>query len=291
MKRFQDKLHTPQFLVTTEVVPPKGTDLSGLEKIVPILQRSADAVNVTDGSGAMMRATPLAVSHWLFKREIDPIFQITCRDRNRLALQADLLGASILGVRNILILTGDDPKQGDHPEAKPVFDVTSSQLMQVARQLEEGKDMAGKELTGAPEFCIGAAANPGNPKLDDEMSKCQAKMASGAEFFQTQAVFDIEGFRKFARAIAPLDAKCLAGILLLKSAKMARYMNEHVWGIKVPEALIDRMERAKDLRAECVEIAAELIRGIKDLAAGVHVYPLGWDELIPDVLREAGIPR
>ena len=291
MKRFQDKLSTNQFLVTSEVVPPKGTDLSELEKVVPILQRSVDAVNVTDGSGAMMRATPLAISHWLFKRDIDPIFQITCRDRNRLALQADLLGASILGVRNILILTGDDPKQGDHPDAKPVFDVTSGQLMHVARQLEKGQDMAGKELTGKPEFCIGAAANPGNPKLEEEASKCQQKKDAGAEFFQTQAVFDIEGFRTFAQAVAPLKAKCLAGVLLLKSAKMARYMNEHVWGIKVPDTLMDRMERAADKRAECVKIAGELIRGIKDVAGGVHLYPLGWDDLIPDVLKEAGVSR
>lgn len=288
--RFASRLKLPNhFLVTAEIEPPKGTDITNVLDCVSRFKGKVDAVNITDGQSAMMRACPLAVSRVVLEHGIDPIFQITCRDRNRLALQADLLGAAILGVRNVLLLTGDDPKAGDHPEAKPVFDVSSAQLMQVTKGLMEGKDMAGKELTGKPVFTIGAATNPGNPDLAKETEGVQRKRDAGAEFFQTQAVFDVEGFRKFAAAVKSLNVKILAGILLVKSAKMARYMNEHVWGIKVPESIIERFEKADDRKAECVKVTVELIKGIKDVAQGIHLYPLGWDELVPDILREAGI--
>ena len=286
-QRFEATLGKKPFLVTMEVNPPKGTDLSDVLKAVEGVKRLVDAVNVTDGSGAIMRASPVAVAKAVLDAGVDPILQLTCRDRNRLALQADLLGAAILGIRNVLLLTGDDPKAGDHPDAKPVFDINSAALMQAAKGLTEGKDMAGKELAGVPTFCIGAAADPGAKDLDVEMQKFQAKINGGAQFFQTQAVFDAASLKRFMERAQPFGKPVLAGILLVKSAKMARYMNEHVWGIHVPDDLIARFEKASDKRAECVSVTAELIRAVRETANGIHLYGLGWEDLIPDILKEA----
>ena len=287
--RFAAQLEKKSFLVTMEVNPPKGTDLSEITRAMERVKGLVDAINVTDGSGAIMRACPLAVAKVVLDAGVDPILQLTCRDRNRLALQADLLGASILGIRNLLLLTGDDPKAGDHPEAKPVFDINSATFMQVARGLTQGKDMAGKELVGVPQFCIGAAADPGAKDLEVEMQKFKAKIDVGAAFFQTQAVFDAAPLRAFMERAKPFGKPVLAGILLVKSAKMARYMNEHVWGIHVPDALINRFEQASDKRAECIAVTAELIRAVRDVANGIHLYALGWEEMIPDILKTSGI--
>lgn len=287
MERFESKLGKKPFLVTMEVNPPKGTDLSEITTAVGRVKGLVDAINVTDGSGAIMRACSLAVAKAVLDAGVDPILQMTCRDRNRLALQADLLGAAILGIRNVLLLTGDDPKSGDHPDAKPVFDITSATLMQVAKGLMEGKDMAGKPLTGTPRFCIGAAADPGAKELDVEMQKFQAKIGGGAAFFQTQAVFDPPKLRAFMERARAFGKPVLAGLLLVKSAKMARYMNEHVWGIHVPEEIIARFEQASDKRAECVAVTVELIRAVRETADGIHLYALGWEDLVPDILKEA----
>ncbi len=289
--RFQTKLRTKPFLVTMEVNPPKGTDLTEVLTAVERVRALVDAVNVTDGSGAMMRACPLAVAKAVLDAGADPVLQLTCRDRNRLALQGDLLGAAILGIRNLLLLTGDDPKAGDHPDAKPVFDINSATLMQAAKGLTQGKDMAGKDLAGSPNFCIGAAADPGAKDLDVELQKFQAKIGGGAEFFQTQAVFHPDSLKAFMARVRAFGKPVLAGILLVKSAKMARYMNEHVWGIHVPEELIARFEKATDKRAECVAVTAELIRGVRESANGIHLYGLGWEELIPDIIKEARLER
>jgi len=288
-ERFVSKLGTKPFLVTMEVNPPKGIDLTELLAGVERVKGLADAINVTDGSGAMMRACPLAVAKAVLDAGADPILQLTCRDRNRLALQADLLGAGILGIRNLLLLTGDDPKSGDHPDAKPVFDINSATLMQVAHGLSQGKDMTGHDLVGAPPFCIGAAADPGAKDLDVEMQKFKAKIDGGAQFFQTQAIFEADSFRRFMARAKSFGKPIFAGILLIKSAKMARYMNEHVWGIHVPDPLIARFEQAADKRAECIAVTAELIRNIRDVADGIHLYALGWEELVPEILRQAGI--
>ena len=287
--RFEHKLGKKTFLVTMEVNPPKGTDLTEITSALERVKGLVDAVNVTDGSGAIMRACSLAVAKAVLDAGVDPILQMTCRDRNRLALQADLLGASILGIRNVLLLTGDDPKAGDHPEAKPVFDINSATLMQVAKGLMEGKDMAGKPLTGTPRLCIGAAADPGAKEMDVELQKFKAKIDGGAAFFQTQAVFDPTRLRFFMERAKLFGKPVLAGILLVKSAKMARYMNEHVWGIHVPDELIARFERAADKRAECVAVTAELIKAVRHTADGIHLYALGWEDLVPDILRDAGI--
>jgi len=289
--RFQAKLRTKPFLVTMEVNPPKGTDLAEVLTAVERVRALVDAVNVTDGSGAIMRACSLAVAKAVLDAGADPILQMTCRDRNRLALQGDLLGAAMLGIRSVLLLTGDDPKAGDHPDAKPVFDINSATLMQVAKGLTQGKDMAGKDLAGSPNLCIGAAADPGAKDLDVEVQKFQAKIGGGAEFFQTQAVFNADSLKAFMARVRAFGKPVLAGILLVKSAKMARYMNEHVWGIHVPDELIARFEKASDKRAECVAVTAELIRGVRESANGIHLYGLGWEELVPDIIKEARLER
>ena len=290
-RRFETTLGTQPFLVTMEVNPPKGTDLAEILKAVEGVTGLVDAINVTDGSGAIMRACALAVAKAVLDAGVDPILQMTCRDRNRLALQADLLGASILGIRNVLLLTGDDPKAGDHPEAKPVFDINSAALMQVTKGLAAGADMAGKPLSGTPRFCIGAAADPGAKDLEVETQKLKAKIDGGAQFFQTQAVFDAATFRAFMERAKPLGKPVLAGILLVKSAKMARYMNEHVWGVHVPDELIARFEQAGDKRAECVAVTAELIRSVRESADGIHLYALGWEDLIPAIVKKAELER
>ena len=292
-QRFESKLGKKPFLVTMEVNPPKGTDLTEILGAVTKVKGLVDAINVTDGSGAIMRACSLAVAKAVLDAGVDPILQMTCRDRNRLALQADLLGAAILGIRNVLLLRGDDPKSGDHPDAKPVFDIESAALMQAARGLTEGKDMAGKPLAGSPRFCIGAAADPGAKDLEVEAQKLKAKIDGGAHFFQTQAVFDAAKLPAFMAKAKPFGKPILAGILLVKSAKMARYMNEHVWGIHVPETIIDRFEKAADKRAECVAVTAEIIRAVRDSADGIHLYALGWEDLVPEILNEAleGLPQ
>ena len=287
-KRFAAKLGK-KFLVTMEVNPPKGTDLSEILSAVKLTGSWVDAINVTDGSGAIMRACSLAVAKAVLDAGVDPILQMTCRDRNRLALQGDLLGAAILGIQNVLVLTGDDPKSGDHPEAKPVFDVNSATLMQVTKGLTQGKDMSGKELTGSPKLCIGAAADPGAKDLEVEAQKLKAKIDGGAEFFQTQAVFDASPLKAFMQRAKPLGRPVLAGILLVKSAKMARYMNEHVWGIHVPDTIIERFERAEDKKAECIAVTVELIKYVKGIADGIHLYALGWESLVPEILKKAGV--
>jgi len=287
--RFAEQLGHKSFLVTMEVNPPKGTDLTEILEAATGVKGLVDAINVTDGSGAIMRACSLAVANAVLEAGIDPILQMTCRDRNRLALQADLLGAGILGIQNVLLLTGDDPKAGDHPDAKPVFDINSATLMQVAQGLTRGYDMVGKSLKGSPQLCIGAAADPGAKDLDVELQKFEGKIAAGTQFFQTQAVFDAEGFRRFMTRAKTYGKPVLAGVLLVKSAKMARYMNEHVWGIHVPDPLIERLERSKDLRAECVAITRELIEAVRDVADGIHLYALGWEDLVPEILRAASL--
>ena len=288
--RFADRLNDrKRLLVTSEVVPPKGTDTGEVLQAVKALRGYVDAINVTDGSGAIMRASSLAISKLVLDAGVDPIFQITCRDRNFLALQADLLGAHLLGIRNVMALTGDDPKAGDHPDAKPVFDLTSAQLMQAARSMGEGQDLAGKELKGAAPFCIGAAADPGAKDLDTEFKKFEAKIAGGAAFFQTQAVFEAGPVQRFMARAKTYGQPVLVGCLFVKSAKMARYMNEHVWGIHVPDDQIARLERAKDARAESLAMMTELLTSLKDVADGFHFYPLGWDDMVPQALKAAGI--
>jgi len=284
---FCDKIRAGKFIVTSEIGPPKGIDLKEMLEDADLIKGRVDAINVTDLQSSVMRVGSLAVCHLLKDRGIEPIFQMTCRDRNRLALQSDLLSAATLGIENVLALTGDYPTLGDHPEAKPVFDLGSIQLLQVAKILESGKDMKGNALKGSPKFCLGAVVNPGADPIEPEVIKMEKKIASGARFFQTQAVYDIELFKRFLEASKHLKTKIFAGIVLLKSAGMAKYMNKNVAGVFVPDNLIKEMEETKDKSAKSIEIAARLIKELKPLCQGIHIMPIGWDKKVPQVLDAA----
>jgi len=284
-----DKIKEGKFVVTSEIGPPKGTDIKEMLEDAELIKGRVDAINVTDLQSSVMRVGSLAVCHLLMDRGIEPIFQVTCRDRNRLALQSDLLSASILGIENILALTGDYPTLGDHPEAKPVFDLGSVQLLEVIRMLQGGKDMKGNPLKGTPKFCAGAVVNPGADPLEPEIIKMEKKIEAGAQFFQTQAVYDVELFKRFLDAAKHLKTTILAGIVLLKSAGMAKYMNKNVAGVFVPDNLIQEMETTKDKPAKSIEIAARLIKELKPLCRGIHVMPIGWDKKVPLVLEAAGL--
>jgi 5,10-methylenetetrahydrofolate reductase len=237
-----------------------------------------------------MRLGSLTVSFLLKQKGYEPIYQLTCRDRNRLALQSDLLSAAALGIQNILIATGDHPSLGDHPQAKPVFDLDSVQLLQVVRKLETGFDMQGNKLEGIPpKFCVGAVVNPGSDPLAPQIMKMEKKITAGAEFFQTQAVFDLKTFENFISKIKHIKEPIMAGIVLLKSASMARYMNKNVAGIFVPEKLIAEMDSSKDKLATCIEIASRLIKQLKPMCRGIHIMPIGWDKIVPQVLEASGL--
>ena len=276
--------------MTSEIGPPKGIETKKILEDAELIRGRVDAINVTDLQSSVMRLGSLAVCALLKQKGLEPIFQITCRDRNRLALQSDILSAAALGIENILILTGDHTTLGDHPEAKPVFDLDSVQLLQVVKKLQQGFDMKDNKLEGTPpKFCMGAVVNPGADPIEPQIIKMEKKIEAGAEFFQTQAVYDIKVFENFLSKIKHLKTTILAGIVLLKSAGMARYMNKNVAGVFVPDNLIKEMEETKDKSAKSVEIAARLIKALKPMCNGIHIMPIGWDKKVPLVLDAAGL--
>ena len=285
MSRLAKAINAGEFVVTSELNPPKGVDLSVMIGRAESLGSAVNAFNITDSHAARMSMCPLAVAHLLMDRGIEPIMQMTSRDRNRIALQGDLLGAAALGVPNIVFMGGDPPKVGDHPDAPGVYDILSAQLLEVASGLCEGRDMQGNPLTGAPDLFLGAVVNPGATDVATEIDKMKAKVDAGAQFLQSQAVYDSASFENFMNAAAGVDVKVLCGVILLKSAKMARFMNESIPGIHVPEALIAEFDEAQDKGAKSVEIAARVINAIKPMCHGVHIMPLGWEEKIPALLK------
>ena len=286
---FCDKIKRGEFVVTSEIGPPKGIDIKEMLEDADLIKDRVDAVNVTDLQSSVLRLGSMAVCHLLKDKGIEPILQMTCRDRNRLALQSDLLSAAVLGIGNVLALTGDYPTLGDHPEAKPVFDLDSVELLDVIKGLNAGKDMKGNPLKGTPEFCAGAVVNPGADPLEPEIIKMEKKIDAGALFFQTQAVYDIELFKRFLDAAKHLNTAILAGIVLLKSAGMAEYMNKNIAGVFVPDSLIKEMDDAKDKGAKSIEIASRLIKELKLLCRGIHIMPIGWVKKVPLVLDAAGL--
>jgi methylenetetrahydrofolate reductase (NADPH) len=281
-----------KFVITTEVGPPKGTDITELEEAADVLRGRVDAANVTDQQSSVMRLGSLPVCHMLKDKGLDPVFQITCRDRNRLALQSDLLSAWVLGVENVLSITGDLPALGDHPQAKPVYDLDSVQLLDVIGRLNGGHDMAGNELKGKTNLFPGAVVNPGantEAALELQIIKMEKKIEAGARFFQTQAIYEPELFARFMKRVEGFKAPVLAGIIPLKSAGMAKFMNKNVAGVFVPEELIERMADAEDRVQTSVAIAAELIKQLKDMCQGVHIMAIGWEKKVPLVLDAAGL--
>lgn len=289
MSKLAESIAAGKFVVTAEVGPPKGTDVTHLHEMAELLRDCVDAINVTDQQSSVMTLGALAVCHLLQEREIEPIFQVTCRDRNRIALQSDLLSAAALGVENVLCLTGDYVTLGDHPQAKPVFDLDSVTLLRAVAALQEGHDLAGKPLQGTPTFFPGAVVSPCANPLGPQIAKMEKKVAAGAKFFQTQAVYDPAQFESFVRKIEHLNVPILVGIILLKSAGMARFMNNNVAGVSVPDPLIEEIGSVAkpDRAAKAVEIAARLIREMEGLCQGVHIMTLGWERHVPQLLQEA----
>jgi methylenetetrahydrofolate reductase (NADPH) len=291
----REVLNSGKFVVTAEVGPPKGTNLENMLHHIDLLKDKVDGLNVTDNQSSVMRYPSIATTIIIKERGGEPILQMTCRDKNRMALESELLFAYTRGIRSVLALTGDSIRVGDHKEAKGVFDLDSVQLIRMVRLMEAGKDLGGNELDGAVEFCVGATVTPEANPIEPQLIKFEKKVEAGAEFFQTQAVYDLGKFRKFMEYARQFDVKILAGIVLLVSAGMARYMNANVPGIIVPKELIDEMAGVPKGKGNAlkkgIEIAGRMIRELKEDAVcdGVHIMAIGKEEVVPDILAAAGL--
>jgi len=290
---FKEALESGKFVVTSEVAPPKGTNLEKFKHHVELLKDKVDAMNVTDHQSSVMRFPSLGGCLLVKELGGEVILQMTCRDRNRLALQADLMFASYRGINNVLCLTGDSIMLGDHKQAKSVFDLDSSQLLATVRLLEKGKDLGGNDLDGAVSFCAGAIVTPEADPLEPQLIKFEKKIESGAEFIQTQAVYDLDKFKEFMNYARQFNVKILAGVILLTSAPMARFMNKNIAGVFVPPDLVDEMAAAPKGQAltKGIEIAGRMIKRIHDekMCDGVHIMAIGKEEKVPDIMAAAGL--
>ena len=291
--RFKEALNSGKFVITTEVAPPKGTNLEKMFHHIDLLKDKVDGMNVTDHQSSVMRFPSVGGCLAIKEQGGEPIMQMTCRDRNRMALEADLLFAYTRGIQNVLCLTGDAVPVGDHKEAKGVFDLDSLQLLKTIRQMEAGQDLGGNNLDGAVEFCAGAIVTPEAQPIEPQLMKFEKKVEAGAEFFQTQAIYDLENFSRFMDYARPFKTKILAGIVLLSSARMAKYMTENVPGIFVPQELIDELSQApkEEMLAKGIEIAGRTIATLKkeSICDGVHIMAIGREEVVPDILAAAGL--
>lgn len=268
----REKLAQKEFVVTMEVDPPRGADPWPVFTAIHDLADQLTAVNIADSPTAKLRMSPIALASLVQDRlRLETIFHLTCRDRNLLGLQAELLGAYALGVRNILTLTGDDPKLGDHPEASGIFDVDSKGLAQMASRLNQGQDYYGRALDNATDFFIGAVANPGTEDVSREAARVQEKIAHGVQFFQTQPVYSLEQVERFSIA-ANTDVPFIYGIMPLKSVKQAQYLNAHVPGVHVPGEMVSILE--KDGAAGGMEYLCNLVQQLKPHVAGIHIFPM-----------------
>ncbi len=285
---FAAKLKSNQFIITTEISPPKGVDPTSALGDADFLRGHVDAFNITDNQRAVMRMSPLAMGKLLLGAGHEVIMQLTCRDRNRLALQSDLLGAYGLGMRNICLMTGDYPTKGDHPGSKPVYDLDAVQLLQAATRLENGTDLAGNSLESAPVFVKGAVCNT-DPDNVMQLMKLEKKARVGIDFLQTQAVYDIGKFEIFLESISHIEVPILAGLIPLKSVKMANFMNKNIPGIRVEDELIGRLESSEDMAMEGALICAEHIRELKKICRGIHLMPVGNNRNIPTILELSGL--
>lgn len=292
MTTVADKIIAREFVITSELTPPKGIDLSDVFSKAEGLKGYVDAFNLTESPRARMAIAPSAVARLLLDRGIEPTVQITARDRNRIAIQADILGAAAMGVRNFVFMAGDPPQNGDHPEAKPVFDLNSNQMLSAGHQLAQGRDMTGNPLRGTPNLFLGATANPGATDLQAEATNTRRKIDAGAQFLQTQAIYERATLERFLDAVKPDGVAILAGIIPLKSAKMAGWLNANVPGIRVPDALLAQMQSVAGTDGEIatgIDIAARTIRDIQKLCAGIHVMALGWEAHIPAILQASSL--
>jgi methylenetetrahydrofolate reductase (NADPH) len=289
MSVLKSELENGKFVVTGEIGPPKGVNLDECLKSAEILRNRVTAINVTDLQSAVLRIGSMAVSAKLVEKGLEPVYQLTCRDRNRLALQSDLLSAWALGIRNVLCLTGDHPIMGDHTEAKPVYDFDSVQLLKAASMLNQGHDMSGHELESSPDWFLGAVVTPSADPVEPQIIKMKKKIDAGAKFFQTQAIYEPAKFEQFMNKVQGFNVPVIAGIVILKNAGMARFMNENVAGITVPDDLIKEMENTakEDRKKKAVEITSRIISQVKPFCQGVHIMPLGWEDIIPNIIDAA----
>jgi len=293
VSRFKEALNSGKFVITSEVAPPKGTNLEKMLHHIDILKNKVDAINVTDHQSSVMRFPSLGGCLAIKEMGGEAIMQMTCRDRNRMALEADLLFAYTRGIRNVLCLTGDAVPVGDHKEAKGVFDLDSLQLLKVIHQMMSGQDMGGNKLEGSIEFCTGAIVTPEARPIEPQLIKFEKKVEAGAEFFQTQAIYDLDNFARFMEYARKFRIKIMAGIVLLSSARMAKYMTENVPGIFVPQNLIDELSKVpkEAVLSKGIEIAGRTIAALKKSAVcdGVHIMAIGKEEVVPDILAAAGL--
>ena len=295
VSQLQQTLENGGFAVTAEMAPPKGTDWTHILEVAEMLKGRVAAVNVTDFQSAAVKASSLGMCIELLKLGLQPVLQMTGRDRNRIAIQGEMLSAGHFGVHNLLALTGDHTTVGDNPEAKPVFELDSVGILQVAEVLMGGHDLAGNDLQGAPEFFLGASVTPVFDPVEVQLIRMRKKIKAGAKFFQTQAVYSVDVMRKFKEETKDMDAYVLAGIVPLKSAGMARFMTNNVPGIEVPQELIDRLNKAKEegrsQADEGIKIAGEFIADLKKegLCDGVHIMAIGAEENVPRILEAAGL--
>jgi methylenetetrahydrofolate reductase (NADPH) len=289
IRRFQEALNSGAFVTTVEYNPPKGTDVSALLENAKSLVGKVHGVNVTDNTAAILRAGSMSICRLLYEMGHDPVMQMTCRDRNRLAIQSDLMSAHILGIRNILCLTGDYPTVGDHKEAKPVYDLDSIGVMQLVHSLNQGKDMAGHKLSGMTDLFVGAAVTPEMDPPGPMMAKFAAKVNAGTRFFQTQAFYDVDRFKLFMQSVRGFPVKVLAGILVLRSAKMAEFMNANIPGVAVPQDIIDELRAAGDEKAldVGVQIAVRMIKAVRGSCDGVHIMAIKAVDRLPEILQKA----
>jgi len=293
VSRFKEALESSKFVITSEVAPPKGTNLEKFLHHIDLLKDKVDAINITDHQSSVMRFPSLGGALAVVEKGGEAIMQMTCRDRNRMALEADLLFAYSRGIRNVLCLTGDAVPVGDHKEAMGVFDLDSLQLLKTIHQMMDGQDLGGNNLDGAVEFCAGAIVTPEAQPIEPQLIKFEKKIEAGAEFFQTQAIYDLDNFTNFMDYARKFKTKILAGIVLLSSARMARYMTENVPGIFVPQDLIDELTGVpkEEMLPKGIEIAGRTIAALKKdaICDGVHIMAIGREEAVPDIMAAAGL--
>lgn len=292
-------LSSGQFALTAEAGPPKGTSAMAVKRKGELLKTCCDALNVTDNQTAIVRMSSISGCVLLKEMDIEPVMQMVVRDRNRIAIQSDILGAVALGIRNILCLSGDHQSFGNHPSAKGVYDIDSMQFIQLVKTMrDEQKFLNGEDISGDVPLYIGAAANPFADPFEFRVRRLAKKIKAGADFIQTQGVFDMDKFSRWMAMVCDqgLDQKThiLAGIIPIKSVGMARYMAKNVAGISIPDELVKRMEGAKDAKEEGVKIALEAIEQLKDIDGvhGVHIMAVAWEDIVPRIAEEAGLmPR
>ena len=287
----KERLDSGKFAVVVELQPPKGNDLSEVHEYAELLKGRVDAVNVPELQNAIMRLGSLSVCTLLKAKGMEVIFNLSCSDRNRLALQSELLNASALGLMNVLVLLGDHPSIGDHFEAQPVFDLDVVGLLGAVKRLQEGYDMMGNDLKGKPQFFVGTQVNAAakGHVLDLEVMDMEKKIRTGADFFFTNSIYDVSLFEPFVKKVAHFKVPIIAGITLLKSVGMARYVNKHVEGVSIPDSIIDQLMKASDKQEASIKIAGDLIRQLRPLCHGIQIIPIGWEKLVPALLDHVGL--